>query len=57
MRLTFVYVCARAVLRPLHFFDIAPTSLSVSIIKVSRRVHSDAFKTGLGFLFTVIIST
>ena len=33
----------------------APTSRSILIIKVSGRVRSDAFKTGLGFWFNVII--
>ena len=30
---------------------------SISIIKVRGRVRSDTFKIGLGFRFTVIIST
>ena len=38
-------------------YQAIPTSQSVSIIKVSRQMHSDEFKRRLCFSFTVIILT
>ena len=35
-------------------YQAAPTSWTVSIIKVSRQMRSDAFKRQLGFSFNVI---
>ena len=38
-------------------YQAVPTRWSVSMIKVSGRMRSNAFRTRLGFHFTVIIST